>query len=84
MSKYSTQFKSTAVQDYLKGGSLKRVAELYQVDHSDLRKWVLAYQTHISHSKQGLLRLLKGRERPFRVIQMSTASLSLEYLPSLP
>ena len=46
MSKYSTQFKSTAVQDYLKGGSLKRVAELYQVDHSDLRKWVLAYQTH--------------------------------------
>lgn len=44
MSKYSQQFKLEVVQDFLKSGGLRRVAHLYSISHSDVKKWALAYQ----------------------------------------
>jgi transposase len=46
MSKHSTQFKLKVVQDYLKGGGYVRVANLYGINTTDARKWVIAYQHH--------------------------------------
>lgn len=46
MSKYSKQFKLKVVQEFLKSGGLKRVAHLFGISHSDVRKWTLAYQSH--------------------------------------
>lgn len=56
MSKYTQQFKLEVVQEFLKSGGLKKVAHIYQINHSDVRKWVLAYQAHgpdgLSHQRQ--------------------------------
>ena len=46
MSKYSKQFKLKVVKEYLKSGGLKRVGHLFEISHSDVRKWTLAYQAH--------------------------------------
>ena len=46
MSKYSTQFKLKVVTEYLQGGGYLRVANLYGIHTTDVRKWVLAYQLH--------------------------------------
>jgi len=46
MSKYSKQFKLKVVKEFLKSGGQKRVAHLFEISHSDVRKWVLAYQIH--------------------------------------
>jgi len=46
MSKYSKQFKLKVVKEFLKSGGLKRVGHLFEISHSDVRKWTLAYQTH--------------------------------------
>ena len=46
MSKYSKQFKLKVVQEFLKSGGLKRVGHLFEISHSDVRKWTLAYQAH--------------------------------------
>ncbi|WP_437342746.1 IS3 family transposase [Polynucleobacter arcticus] len=44
MSKYSKQFKLKVVKEFLKSGGLKRVSHLFEISHSDVRKWALAYQ----------------------------------------
>ena len=46
MSKHSTQFKLKVVKEYLKLGGLRRIANLYEINTSDIRKWTLAYQAH--------------------------------------
>ena len=46
MSKYSKQFKLKVVKEFLKSGGLKRVSHLFEISHSDVRKWALAYQAH--------------------------------------
>ena len=46
MSKYNKQFKLKVVKEFLKSGGQKRVAHLFGISHSDVRNWVLAYQTH--------------------------------------
>ena len=46
MSKYSKQFKLKVVKEFLKSGGLKRVAQLFQINHSQVRDWVLAFQAH--------------------------------------
>jgi transposase-like protein len=46
MSKYSSQFKFKVVQEYLKFGGLRRIANLHEINTSDIRNWTLAYQTH--------------------------------------
>jgi transposase len=46
MSKYSKQFKLKVVKGFLKSGGLKRVGHLFEISHSDVRKWTLAYQAH--------------------------------------
>ena len=46
MSKHSLQFKLKVVKDYLKGGGYLRVANLYGINTTDARKWVMAYQRH--------------------------------------
>jgi transposase len=46
MTKYNTQFKLKVVKEYLKFGGLKRIAHLFEINTSDIRKWTLAYQTH--------------------------------------
>jgi len=45
MSKYSTQFKLTAINAYLHGDDgYRKVAQRYSIDDSLLRRWVAAYQ----------------------------------------
>ena len=46
MSKYSPQFKLKVVKAYLKSGGQKRLAHLYEINTSDIRKWTLSYQAH--------------------------------------
>ena len=46
MSKYSKQFKLKVVKEFLKSGGQKRVSHLFEISHSDVRKWALAYQAH--------------------------------------
>ena len=46
MSKYSKQFKLKVVKEFLRSGGQRRVAHLFAVNHSDVRKWALAYQAH--------------------------------------
>jgi transposase len=46
MSKYNKQFKLKVVKEFLKFGGLKRVGHLFEISHSDVRKWALAYQAH--------------------------------------
>ena len=46
MSKYDKQFKLEVVQEFLKSGGQKRVAHLFEISHSQVRNWVLAYQAH--------------------------------------
>ena len=46
MSKYSSQFKFKVVQEYLKLGGLKRLAQQYLINTSDIRNWTLAYQAN--------------------------------------
>ena len=47
MSKYSDQFKLTAVQAYLEDGKgFRTVAQRFAVDFSLLRRWVCAFQKH--------------------------------------
>ena len=46
MCKYSKQFKLKVVKEFLKSGGLKRVSHLFEISHSDVRKWALAYQAH--------------------------------------
>ena len=47
MSKYSDQFKLTAVQAYLEGGEgFRTVARRFAVDFSLLRRWFSAFQKH--------------------------------------
>ena len=46
MSKYDKQFKLKVVKEYLKLGGLRRIANLYEINTSDIRKWALAYQAH--------------------------------------
>lgn len=46
MSKHNKQFKLKVVQEFLKSGGLKRVAHLFGISHSDVRKWTLAYRSH--------------------------------------
>ena len=50
MSKHSAQFKLEVVNDYLSFGSYLRVAKLYGVHTTDVRKWVMAYRLHGSLS----------------------------------
>ena len=44
MSKHSPQFKLKVVNDYLSFGGYLRVANLYGVHTTDVRKWVMAYR----------------------------------------
>ncbi|WP_458723847.1 transposase [Pseudomonas brenneri] len=47
MSKYSDQFKLTAIQAYLEDGKgFRTVAQRFAVDFSLLRRWVCAFQKH--------------------------------------
>lgn len=47
MSKYSDQFKLTAVQAYLEGvDGFRKVAQRFSVDFSLLRRWVSSYRKH--------------------------------------
>ncbi|MBA6100424.1 transposase, partial [Pseudomonas juntendi] len=47
MSKYSDQFKLTAVHAYLEGGEgFRKVAQRLAVDFSLLRRWVSSFQKH--------------------------------------
>jgi transposase len=46
MSKYDKQFKLKLVKEYLKLGGLERMAKLYKISTSEIRKWALAYQAH--------------------------------------
>lgn len=47
MSKYSDQFKLTAVQAYLESGEgFRTVAHRFSVDFSLLRRWVSSFQKH--------------------------------------
>ena len=46
MSKYSKQFKLKVVKEFLKSGGLKRVSHLFEISHSQVRDWALAYQAH--------------------------------------
>jgi transposase len=46
MSKYSPQFKLKVVKDYLKSGGQRRLAHLYEINTSDIRKWTLSYQSN--------------------------------------
>jgi len=68
MSKYSTQFKLKVVKEYLKFGGLRRIANLHEINTSDIRNWTLAYQTH------GLPSLKK------RVLQQYTPQFKLSVL----
>ena len=56
MIKYTKQFKLKVVKEFIKSGGLKRVGHLYGISHTDVRKWVLAYQAHgsngLSHQRQ--------------------------------
>ena len=45
MSKYSKQFKLKVVKEFLKSGGLKRVAHLFEINHAQVRNWVLAHQS---------------------------------------
>ena len=49
MSKYSKQFKLKVVQEFLESGGLRRVAQLFKISHSDIRKWALAYEAQGVH-----------------------------------
>jgi transposase len=47
MSKYSVQFKITAVEAYIHGADgFRKVAKRYSIDFSLLRRWVAAFQAH--------------------------------------
>jgi transposase len=46
MSKYSKQFKLKVVKEFLKSGGQKQIAHLFEISHSQVRDWVLAYQAH--------------------------------------
>jgi len=46
MSKYSTQFKLKVVTEYLRSGGYLRVANSYDLNTTDVRKWVLTYKLH--------------------------------------
>nr|WP_260441039.1 IS3 family transposase [Pseudomonas putida] len=47
MSKYSTQFKQSAIQAFLKRGrGFRHIAALFQIDPTLLRRWVMSYQLH--------------------------------------
>jgi transposase len=68
MSKYSKQFKLKVVKEFLKSGGLKRVSHLFEISHSDVRKWALAYQarghsglnpSHQRHSPQFKVQVLE-------------------------
>jgi transposase len=63
MSKYSTQFKLSVVEDYLSGtGGFTAIGRRYGIDRALLRKWVAAYQIystiHVSHFFFKLLSLI--------------------------
>jgi len=64
MSKYSKQFKLKVVKEFLKSGGLKRVAHLFGISHSDVRKWVLAYQ---AHGEDGLISRRQQYSPQFKV-----------------
>jgi transposase len=46
MSKHSAQFKLKVVTEYLKYGGYLRVANRYDINTTDVRKWVLIHQLH--------------------------------------
>lgn len=47
MSKYSTQFKQSAIQAFLKRGQgFRHIAALFEIDPTLLRRWVMSYQLH--------------------------------------
>lgn len=69
MSKYSPEFKLQIIQEYLKLGGLKRIANRYEINTSDIRKWTLAYQAH------GLPSLQK--KVPSTSTRVQTASLAI-------
>lgn len=46
MSKYDTQFKLAVVQEYLRAGGKKRIANRVGINPSDVVKWASAYQRH--------------------------------------
>ena len=64
MSKYSQQFKLKVVQEYLKSGGQKRVSHLFEISHSDVRKWALAYQ---AHGEDGLISRRQQYSPQFKV-----------------
>jgi transposase len=57
MTKYSNQFKLSAIKTFLKRGrGFRHVADQFQIDPTLLRRWVMAYQLHgnasLNRSKQ--------------------------------
>jgi transposase len=64
MSKYSKQFKLKVVKEFLKSGGLKRVAHLFEINHSQVRNWTLAYQ---SHGSAGLTPSCKHHTPQFKI-----------------
>jgi transposase len=47
MSKYTQEFKLEVVRNYLSGAQGQRtLAHRYEIDHSDVRKWVKRYTLH--------------------------------------
>ncbi|KAA2226264.1 transposase [Pseudomonas brenneri] len=74
MSKYSDQFKLTAVQAYLEDGKgFRTVAQRFAVDFSLLRRWVCAFQKHgqFSLRKPGQA---SGTVRPTSAQSLSTCT----------
>lgn len=69
MSKYSSQFKLSAITAYLERGyGFRFVAELFQMDPTLLRRWVEAYQLHGEASLQRRPRHF-GPDFKFTVLQ---------------
>jgi len=47
MSKYTEQFRLTAIKAYLEGNKgFRTIAQRFDIDFSLLRRWVLSYQAH--------------------------------------
>lgn len=65
MAKYDERFKLSAVRRYLShGGCSKTIAASLGIDHSQLRRWVAAYQ---NHGRAGLAKKYSRYDAQFKL-----------------
>ncbi|EFF72953.1 IS3 family transposase [Achromobacter piechaudii] len=65
MAKYDERFKLSAVRRYLaQGGGSKTIAASLGIDHSQLRRWAAAYQ---SHGRAGLAKKCSHYDAQFKL-----------------